>query len=116
MNTASLLAYASALFGGALAFTVIWNERRSIVHLSFMAGMVVLAVESVFNGLSMEATTPDEMIFWQKWRLVFMSFLPGIWLFFSLCYGRGNHREFLQRWKLPLVVSFLVDNCKLAHE
>src|SRR5665213_473113 len=109
MNTASLLAYASALFSGTLALTVLWNERRSIVHLFFVAGMLVLAAESIFNGLSLDAMAgpADEMIFWQKWRLITMAFLPGIWLFFSLSYGRGNHREFLQRWKFTLAAFFL---------
>ena len=37
-----------------------------------------------------------------------MAFLPGIWLFFSLSYSRGNHHEFSQRWKLALAGLFLV--------
>src|SRR5882672_2066410 len=108
MNTATLLAFASALFGGALAFTVFWRERRSVAHLSFVAGVAMLAVESIFNGLSLESPSIDEMVYWQHWRLMAMSLLPGIWLFFSLSYGRGNHREFLERWKLTLAAFFLV--------
>ncbi len=107
MNTATLLAYASALFGGALAFTVIWNERRSWVNLSFVAGMAVLALESIFTGLSLDAGRRDDMVYWQQWRLLATSLLPGIWLFFSLSYGRGNHREFLSRWKFVLLVFVL---------
>jgi putative PEP-CTERM system histidine kinase len=107
MNTANLFAFICALFGSALAFTVLWNERRSPVHLSFVLGMVVLVVESVLNGLSFQTDFKDAM-YWQQWRLVTMSFLPGIWLFFSLTYGRGNYREFIRRWKFALLAAFLI--------
>ncbi len=104
MNTAALLAYASAIFGGALAFAVAWNERRSAVPFSFVAGMVALAVESFFNGLSLAAETVPEVVYWQHWRLAAMSCFPALWLYFSLSYGRGNQRDFLKRWRWILGV------------
>ncbi len=108
MNTATVLAYASALFGGVLAFAVAWNERRSLINLAFAAGLAVLAVESVLTGMSLAPGRSEEaIIHWQHWRLQATSFLPGIWLLFSLSYGRGNYREFLQRWKFGLIF-FLV--------
>ncbi len=108
MNHAAILAFAAASVSGALALLFAWYERRSMAHLSFVAGMVVLAVESIFDGLTASATLPGEMVYWQSWRLLAMSLLPGIWLFFSLSYGRGNHREFLKRWRFLLVAAFLV--------
>jgi putative PEP-CTERM system histidine kinase len=109
MNTAStLLAFASAFFGVVLAVAVMANKRRSLVHFFFAAGMLALAAESVFNGLSFNTTTADEIIDWQRWRLLATAFLPGIWLFFSLSYSRGNHHEFLQRWKFALLAFFFV--------
>jgi putative PEP-CTERM system histidine kinase len=108
MNTATLLAFASAIFGGALAFAVAWNERRAAVPFSFVAGMVALSVESVFNGLSLGAGTVNELVYWQHWRLAAMACFPGIWLYFSLSYGRGNQRDFLNRWRWWLAVFFLV--------
>ena len=48
------------------------------------------------------------MVYWQSWRLLAMSLLPGIWLFFSLSYGRGNYREFLARWRFLLIAAFLI--------
>jgi putative PEP-CTERM system histidine kinase len=112
MNTAFiLLAFASALFGGILVLAILWNKQRSLVHFFFAAGMVALAAESAFNGLSLKALAVgqvDWVIYWQHWRLLAMAFLPGIWLFFSLTYSRGNHREFLQRWKLALLIFFLI--------
>src|ERR1017187_1172819 len=111
MNNATMLAYASAIFCGAVAFTVVWNERRSLVHLAFVTGMALLALENVFSGLSWEAAAVPEvqkMVQWQHWKMWTSSLLPGVWLFFALSYGRGNYREFLNRWKFFLLAAFIV--------
>ena len=103
-----MLAFAGALLSGALAFMVCWRERKSVAHRSFAAGMTVLALESVFNEFSLNAASVKEMVYWQNWGLVSISFLPGVWLLFSLSYGRGNYQEFLQRWRSVLVLAFLI--------
>ena len=110
MNTASMLAFASAIFCGVVAVAVIWNERRSVVHLAFLAGMVLLALGSVFSGLSWqgEPVSVPQMVYWQQCKLRTDSLLPGVWLFFALSYGRGNYREFLSRWKYLLLATFIV--------
>ena len=36
-----------------------------------------------------------------------MSLLPGTWLLFSVSYSRGNYRQFLKKWRIPLIVSFV---------
>ena len=37
-----------------------------------------------------------------------LSLLPGIWLAFSLSYARGNAREFLTKWRLPMAGAFFL--------
>ncbi len=69
--------------------------------------MAALATEEVFFALTVDAITPEEMVYWQNWRLAAMSFLPGIWLIFSLTYARGNYSEFLKRWRWALIAAFL---------
>ncbi len=91
-----------------MALTVVWQERRSIAHWSFAAGMLVLAVEAVCSGLSAESLAPETLVEWQSLRLVAMGFLPGVWVFFSLTYARGNYKEFLKRWRVLLAAAFLV--------
>ena len=115
MNTATMLAYASAIFCGAVAFTVVWNERRSLVHIAFVIGMALLALENIFSGLSWDATavswdatTVQQMVRWQHWKMWTGSLLPGVWLVFALSYGRGNYREFLSRWKFLLLAAFII--------
>ena len=110
MNIAALLAFASAVFCGVVALAVVWNERRSAVHLAFVAGMLLLALESVFSGLSWGAVAVswDEVMHWQRFKLWTGALLPGIWLFFAVSYGRGNYREFLDRWKFLLLAAFIL--------
>ena len=108
MSNADMLAFASALFCGVLALIVAWNERRSLAHWAFVAGMAALAVEDVCFALTADAASPEEMVHWQNWRLIAMSLQPGIWLLFSLTYARGNYSEFLKRWRLVLVAAFLL--------
>jgi len=105
---ADILAFASAAFCGVLALIVLSLQWRSPAHLAFVAGMVVLAVEQVFFALTLDAATPDEKVHWQKMRLAAMSFLPGLWLFFSLSYARGDHVESLKRWRGLLAGAFVL--------
>jgi len=70
--------------------------------------MAVLAAEAVCAGLTAGATSPASMIDGSSggcWR---SPLLPGIWLAFSLSYARGNAREFLTKWRLPLAGAFLL--------
>jgi putative PEP-CTERM system histidine kinase len=103
-----MLAFASAVFCGALALIVVWNGRRQVARWAFVAGMAAMAAEGVFFALTADAAAPDEKVHWQNWRLAAMSLLPGIWLLFSLTYARGNYSEFLKRWRLLLATAFLL--------
>ena len=108
MNNAAILAFVAAIFGGAMAFAVLWQERRSPAHWAFAAGMLVLAAESVFVCLSLDAGTPAGRVHWENCKFLAASFLPGVWLFFSLTYARGNSREFLTRWRYVLGAAFVI--------
>ena len=108
MNAAALLAIASAIFCGVLALLTVWREKRSIIHLAFVAGMLALAVETVFRSLSWSAAGIQETVGWQYAGLAATALLPGLWLFFSLSYGRGNYREFLKRSQSLLLAIFLI--------
>ncbi len=109
MKNAAILAFAAALMGGVTALLAVFRERKSIPKLSFVAGMILLVLESIFSGLAAQTDKGSEAIrYWQQWRLVAMSFLPGTWLLFSISYARGNAGEFLLRWRSMLVASFVL--------
>ena len=110
MNLAAIIAYAGAVCSGALALAAALRARRSIARWAFVGGMAVLAAENVFTGLSATAGFPEEVEihYWQMWRLLAMSVLPGAWLLFSLSYARGNARSFLVKSRYLLAGTFLI--------
>ena len=108
MTAAALLSFVSAAFAAMLAVAGLWHERRSLAHWAFSAGMVVLAAESLFSGLAANSVLLETVAHWQGYTFQALAFLPGFWLLFSLTYARGNSREFLSRWLIPLVLAFVV--------
>jgi putative PEP-CTERM system histidine kinase len=101
------MAFAAALFSSALAVVVLFRKRRSFAGWCFFAGMMTLAIESVLGGISLQASHPERVAYWQSLALLARSFVPGIWLAFSVTYSRGNYREFLATWKFFLWAAFL---------
>jgi putative PEP-CTERM system histidine kinase len=108
MTIAMVLAFSGAALGGALAFGSALRARGSLARWSFVAGMTVLTAEAICRGLSAFGFPPERMYQLQLWQLVVLSFLPGTWLLFSLTYARGNARDSLVRWGLPLAGTLLL--------
>jgi putative PEP-CTERM system histidine kinase len=70
--------------------------------------MLIFAVESLFTGMTFLARSPERVAFWQLLSLTTQSFLPGVWLCFSLSYSRANPRDFLLQWRSVLLLAFAV--------
>jgi putative PEP-CTERM system histidine kinase len=108
MTSSSLVAFSAAFFSAGLALAVFLRKRDSVASWCFIVGMLILSVESVLAGISMQALLPEEVGYWQTFNLIARSFLPGIWLCFSLTYSRGGYRESLTSWRFVLLAAFLV--------
>jgi len=113
MDFAYIFAFASALFAGAIAVVIALSARRSIAHWSLATGMAALAAESVCSGFAADALLPDEIVHWQSCSIIALAFIPATWLLFSLCYARGNYREFISRWRYCLAAALVIP-CGLA--
>lgn len=107
MNFGMLLAYGSAVVAWVTAVGVVLRWDRGVALASFAGGMVALGMEGLLVGWSLAAVQPDQIILYQTWRLRALALVPGCWLLFSLCYARGNYREFLSRW-WPVVAGAFV--------
>jgi putative PEP-CTERM system histidine kinase len=106
MSHLEILAWAAGVFGGALALFVAVQSARAFVPWLFVAGMLAFVAANICLGLTLTAFSAQEMVYWQNWRMVAESFLPGIWLLFSLSYARGNYREFVRTWRYPVFAIF----------
>jgi putative PEP-CTERM system histidine kinase len=108
MMLSPLLQYSAACFCVGAAIFALTRDHRSFVHRVFALGMVTLALESFFTGLSAQAVFPRQAIRWQEWRFGAAALVPGIWLIFGLSFGRGDYRRLLSKWKWVILAVFLV--------
>jgi putative PEP-CTERM system histidine kinase len=107
-NLTAILALIDAILCCGLAVAVLRLRPLSWSQWSFIGGMLALGAESALNALSVRAGSPEEIVHWQGLRLLAAAFFPGFWLIFSLCYSRGNYREFLHRWRATWISAFLI--------
>ena len=103
MSADTILAYTSAALSALLAAGAALRARRSLSRWAFVTGMTVLALERITSALQSGTFPPDELKNWQTGQLAAAALLPGIWLFFSLSYARGNAAHFLKTWRLVLM-------------
>src|SRR5262249_37335040 len=87
----------------ALASSLFFHRRRTAADLFFFVGMLLLAIESIFQGLSLDAVLADQIEYWQSAGLVVKSLLVAVWFCFSLTYSRGDSAGFLKRARLLLL-------------
>ena len=104
MTLFSLLPFAAAIFSLLLAVVSLLRKKRSLATWCFFAGMAILGIDSLFTGLSLRATQWPEVLHGLTLGLILKSFVPAAWLVFSLTYSRGDYREALARWRIPLAI------------
>jgi putative PEP-CTERM system histidine kinase len=112
LNT--VLALAAASFSAGLAAVAACRRQRSLATWCLSAGMLIFAVESLFGVIANDGFRPEKTAFWETLSLIAKSFLPGIWLTFSLTYSRANYRDFLSRSRWLLIVAFSIPLLSLA--
>lgn len=114
MSPNTVFALAAGMFSAALAAAAACRKQRSLATWCFSAGMLTFALGSLFNAIANDAILPERAAFWQTLSLVAKSFLPGVWLTFSLTYSRANYRDFLLRSRWLLIAAFLIPLFSLA--
>jgi putative PEP-CTERM system histidine kinase len=112
LNT--ILALAAALFSAGLAVVAACRRQRSLATWCFAAGMLIFALESLFGAIESAVLLPERAAFWETLVLVAKSFIPAVWLTFSLTYSRANYRDFLVRSRWLVIGAFLVPVLSLA--
>ena len=114
MSPNTVLALAAAMFSAALAAAAACRKQRSLAIWCFSAGMLIFALESLFGAIANDTLIPERAVFWATLSLLAKSFLPGVWLTFSLTYSRADYRDFLVRSRWMLAGAFLIPLLALA--
>jgi len=110
----TVLALAAGMFSAALAAAAACRTQRSLATWCFSAGMLLFALESLFGAIGSSALLPERAALWETLCLVTKSFLPGVWLTFSLTYSRANYRDFLGRSRWLVIGAFLIPVLSLS--
>ena len=106
MNT--IIALTAAIFSFALATAAAVRKKRSVATWCFSVGMLIFGVESLFGAIWREALNPESAAFWGTLTLVTKSFVPGVWVCFSLTYSRGSAGALPVRTWLLVLAVFLI--------
>jgi len=70
--------------------------------------MLIFALENLFGAIWHETVTSEGAAFWQTLTLLTKSFVPGVWVCFSLTYSRGSARALPARaWFLVLAALLI---------
>jgi putative PEP-CTERM system histidine kinase len=110
----TVLSLAAGMFSAALAITAARRKQRSLATWCFSVGMAIFAFESLFGAIGDDTLVPERAAFWQTLSLATKSFLPGVWLLFSLTYSRANYGDFVARSRWLLVGAFLIPLLSVA--
>ncbi len=97
----SLVAAAGAFL---LALATLLSRPRSVANWSFFVGMLACSLEQGCQVVGLDAVALQDMLFWQRLAALPLALVPVSWLVFSLTFARGNHREFLQKWRPGLIL------------
>jgi putative PEP-CTERM system histidine kinase len=108
MSPAFILGSSSALLAVLIALAISLRPKTELPQWSLSAGLALIGFEEFCSGLAAEALLPDTVSYWESVAFCARAFLPGIWLVFSLTYGRGSYRQFLRKWRFILWGAFLL--------
>jgi putative PEP-CTERM system histidine kinase len=92
----------------AISLAVLKSNRRSIVRWSFVAGMIALAAEAVFNTLALQALDARDIVNWQRAALLTLAVLPAPWVVFGIMFARAEAGRFTTQRKWMTLASILV--------
>ncbi len=108
LSSPSLL---SALYCLGLAIFVISRNPKHKVNHSFALGMMALALMEFGHFMGFYNSLTASYLFWKKVSLMGEILLPGPWLVFSLTFGRSNPSLYPIRWRLGIMVVYLLSLC-----
>ena len=84
MTAFLLLPFAAAIFSVVLAVASLLRRKPRPATWCFFAGMLALALDSLFTGLGLRVTDVQALIDWLTASFIIESTVPVVWLGFSL--------------------------------
>ncbi|HEX7534627.1 MAG TPA: XrtA/PEP-CTERM system histidine kinase PrsK [Syntrophales bacterium] len=108
MNFNVWFSYIVAVVTAGIAVMALYRDPHSFVHRVFAAGMGLLALEAGMSGVVYQAESIDKFLFGYMMQLVIASFLPALWLMFSVSFARANYSEQISKWKWIILMALIL--------
>ena len=108
MNFSVWISFVAATVTAGIAVLALWRDPRSFVHRVFAGGMALFALEAGLSGLAYLGPSADEFLYWRRFQFLLASFVPALWLLFSVSFARANYPEQISRWKWVLIPSLVL--------
>lgn len=108
MNFSVWISFVAATVTAGIAVLALWRDPRSFVHRVFAGGMALFAFEAGLSGLTYLGPSADEFLYWRRFQFLLASFVPALWLLFSVSFARANYPEQISRWKWVLIPSLVL--------
>lgn len=108
MNFSVWISFVAATVTAGIAVLALWRDPRSFVHRVFAGGMALFALEAGLSGLTYLGPSADEFLYWRRFQFLLASFVPALWLLFSVSFARANYPEQISRWKWVLIPSLVL--------
>ncbi|MEI7635669.1 MAG: XrtA/PEP-CTERM system histidine kinase PrsK [Syntrophus sp. (in: bacteria)] len=105
MNINVLIAFAAATMTAGISVLALWRDPHSFVHRVFAAGMALFAIWAGLGGFTYLGSSVEEFLYWLRFQFLLASFMPALWLLFSVSFARANYPEQISRWKWVLILS-----------
>lgn len=108
MTAFTALPFAAGALSLLLGAGAVLRKKPTVATWCFLAGMVVFGLDSLCTGFSVSAEGLGDALAWLTTGLIVKSFVPAVWLGFSLTYSRGDARAVVARWKKWLVLLAII--------
>jgi putative PEP-CTERM system histidine kinase len=103
-----ILPYIASILSLVIAIFVLFVDRKLFIHRIFAVGMLMLAFESFFTGLCINAVINEDVMFFLRLRNLATAMVPGIWLIFALSFSASNYQNRLSKWKWVIIAVFIL--------
>ena len=108
MGLTLFLTTAAVLFSVGLALLAPFRSRQKVATWFFAAGMVIFALESVLQTISLAAISTERMNYWQNLALVVSIIRPRCLVLLQRnLFARGIPRVF-RKWRILLLLGSLL--------
>jgi len=108
MNFASLIPLLALMVSASLAGLVFLRNPSRTVNRVFAVGTLSVLVIEIGIFMIFLSHSRAETLFWGRFSLIGLCFLPANWTLFSLIFARENYQDLVRKWRGGVPVLYIL--------